>query len=659
MGMMKSRSLLKDLLQSFPDIKAQIYFKATLTAISHAMEDLVLAGLEQPLVIANFQQEQFFRQEAGRYQRIAQCTDQLYVLAEPEADSTSASVAYPTIGLDPEDGLRQEWHLVIISQHQSVCLICREYAAPAEANALDSTRQFRGFWTFDPIASKQAAFLLLQRIKDYRPDLASQMKQARQRYGLAAVQEGLQTSPSQVEHNLRLFSDRLVTYLQASQHQQVKAYRRIVVQEQQQQQVNQVAASIRHSLQPEDVLSTTLQEVSRLFKDCRCLLYRLPVDPSPLSFQPMLRVYESPHPSLPNLLEQNWCLAIHPQFQPILNQGQIVAIADTTQDSGIQAHPELQQKLNEAKIQASLLVPIYSQNRFLAVMEVHYPYPYLWSIAERALLAAIADQVGLVLLQAEAYIKLHQLNQQLVATKQAQTNLIAIVGHELRTPLSTIQVCLESLEEDPEMPRDFQESMVKAALTDAARLRTLVQDFLLLSRLENNLIIWQPEPLNVKDSISLAITHLQTAFQPQSLPFISLSLPPALPEIIADGEALFQLFSKLLDNACKFTPSTGTITLTVKQTNSPNAWTNTPSQPMLEIEIADTGCGIESYQLDTIFERFHQEENFLKRSVGGAGLGLAICRQLVQQMGGRIWAASQGKGRGSQFFIILPILEYS
>lgn len=655
---MKSRSLLEDLLQSFPGIKAQIYFKATLTAISHAMEDLILTGLEQPLVIANFQQEQFYRQEAGRYQRIAQCTDQLYVLAESETGSTSSPVAFPTIGLDPEDGLRQEWHLVIISQHQSACLICREDATPAAEIALDSARQFRGFWTFDPIVSKQAAFLLLKRIKDYRPDLASQIMQARQRYGLAATREGLHISPSRGERNLRLFSDRLVTYLQASQYKQVKAYRQIAAQEQQQQQVNRVAASIRQSLQPEDVLSTTLQEVSRLFKDCRCLLYRLPTDPPTSSFRSKLTVYESSYPSLPSLLGQNWCLAIHPQFQAILNQGNIVAIADTTQDSGIQAYPELQQKLDEAKIQACLLVPIYSQQRCLAVLEIHYADPYLWSIAERDLLAAIADQIGLALLQAEAYVNLQQLNQQLVATKQAQTNLIAIVGHELRTPLSTIQICLESIEEEPDMPKDFQQSMVKAALTDSARLRKLVQDFLLLSRLESNLTTWQLEPLNLEDSISLAVTHLQVAFQPRPLPAISLNLPPKLPQVIADGEALFQLLSRLLDNACKFTPPTGTITLTVRQTNSPHTGTETQVQPMLEIEIADTGCGIEPYQLDTIFERFHQEENFLERSVGGAGLGLAICRELVQQMGGQIWAASQGKGQGSYFFVVLPISEH-
>jgi DICT domain-containing protein/signal transduction histidine kinase len=654
--MTKSQSLLQELLHSFPGVKTQIYFKASLTAISHAMEDLILAGLESPLVIANFQQERFYRQEAGRYQRISRCTDHLYVLAEPETDFSASPVTYPTIGLTSTDELIQEWHLVIISQHQSACLVCREHTISAEAIALDSARQFRGVWTFDPVICKQAALLLCQRIERYRPDLKSKITQARHHYQLADLSQNRQDNLSPSELNLRLFSDRLVTYLQSGQYKQIKSYRRIVRQEQQEYLVNQITAIIQKSLQPEDVLLATVQEISQLFKDCRCLLYRLPEGQDFSAFSlATWRVYESSYPALPHSSDRHSILANHPLFQPILNQGTLIAISDTTQDSGIQSHPALQQQLEKEKIQACLLVPICYQRKCLAVLELHHPHPYLWPTVERDILEAIAGSVGLVLLQAEAYANLQQLNQQLIATKQAQTNLIAIVGHELRTPLSTIQVCLESLEEEPNMPMNFQQSMVKAALTDSARLRKLVQDFLLLSKLESNLTNWQLEPLNLEDSISLAVTHLQAAFQPRSLPTITVNLPPALPQVIADGEALFQILSKLLDNACKFTPPTGLITLNVRKITSSDSYPQTQLQPMLEIEIIDTGCGIEPYKLETIFEQFYQEENFLDRSVGGTGLGLAICRRLAQQMGGRIWATSPGKGLGSQFCVILPV----
>ncbi|BAY22519.1 two-component sensor histidine kinase [Calothrix sp. NIES-2100] len=634
--MKNSNSLLQDLLQSLPKIKAQVYFKAALTAISHAMEDLVLAGTDQPLVIANFQQERYYRQEAGRYRRIAECTDQVYILAAPETDFASAAVPYATIGLEPTDELAQEWHLVIVGQQYSACLICREYAAPIDAIALDSARQFRGFWTLDPDVSRQAALLLLRRIGHYRPDLASQIKQAKQHYQLTALRKSVQSQASTLEPDTQLFIDRLVTYLQAGQYKQVKAYRRIVAQERQERLVNKITAAIRQSLKPEDILSVTKREVSPLFAECRCLIYRLPQELIGSS-----------------LWRKNLHLATHPQFQPLLKGGKIVAIADITQDSGIQAHPSLQKQLAQAQIQACLLVPICYQQQCLAVLELHRDSPHLWSVGDRDLLAAIATQVGLALIQAEAFVNLQQLNQQLVAIKQTQNNLIAIVGHELRTPLATIQVCLESLEAEPDMPWEFQQSMVETALADSERLRRLIQDFLLLSRLESHLNTWQVEPINLADAIALAVSHLQGASQPRDLPTIIVDVPPNLPMAIADGEALFQLLSKLLDNACKFTPPTGTITLKVRKVNIRTNREQT--QSMLQIQIADSGRGIEPNQLETIFERFHQEEGFLRRAAGGVGLGLAICRQLTQQLGGQIWATSKGKGQGSQFYFTLPV----
>jgi signal transduction histidine kinase len=121
--------------------------------------------------------------------------------------------------------------------------------------------------------------------------------------------------------------------------------------------------------------------------------------------------------------------------------------------------------------------------------------------------------------------------------------------------------------------------------------------------------------------------------------------------LICDGEALQQLLNRLLSNAYKFTPAAGTITISANIVELGND----DQQPsMIKVVITDTGCGIESQRLETIFERFYQEEGFLRRSVGGAGLGLAICRRLIQRMAGQLWATSTGKGQGSQFSIVLP-----
>ena len=255
---------------------------------------------------------------------------------------------------------------------------------------------------------------------------------------------------------------------------------------------NRFTAASRQSQTIEDILSVTIREVSQLFGQSRCLLSRLPLGVAELAATAYL--------------------ASHPHFQPLLNQGQIVSIADVSQDSGIQSHLDLQARLAQAQIEACLLVPIFigatAQNDYrqqcLGVIELHDSNPYLWSVADRDLLRSIAERVGIELLQAEALIDLKQMNQQLAAIKQTQNNLIAIVGHELRTPLSTIQVCLESLDAEPDMPAKYQQSMVEIALTDSERLRKLIEDFLLLSRLESNLSTWQMEPVDLADSISLA-----------------------------------------------------------------------------------------------------------------------------------------------------------
>ena len=101
-------SVLEALLQALPHLRPQLYFKSSLTALSHAMEDQVLAGGESPLIIASFQRERFYRQEAHRYLRIAEHTQHVYVLAAPETDFANRSGSYETIAFEPSDSLSQE-----------------------------------------------------------------------------------------------------------------------------------------------------------------------------------------------------------------------------------------------------------------------------------------------------------------------------------------------------------------------------------------------------------------------------------------------------------------------------------------------------------------------------------------------------------------------
>ena len=168
-------SVLTELVQALPNLRPQIYFKSSLTALSHAMEDQVLAGTDQPLVIATFQRERFYRQEANRYRRIAERTSQVYVMAAPETEFKNGSEYYETVAFNPQDQLSQEWNLVVLGQHYATCLVCIERQDLAqslempEQLAMDQTRPFEGIWTSDRQVSIKVAELLLERVLYYRP----------------------------------------------------------------------------------------------------------------------------------------------------------------------------------------------------------------------------------------------------------------------------------------------------------------------------------------------------------------------------------------------------------------------------------------------------------------------------------------------------------
>ncbi len=634
-------SVLEELLQSLPNTRPQLYFKSSLTALSHAMEDQVLAGVDRPLVIASFQRERFYRQEAHRYLRIADRTEQVYVLAAPETDFVNCSHEYETIAFEPTDGLAQEWHLVVLGSSYASCLICRERqslpssdpAAPA-----DQSRRFEGIWTFDRAIVCKSAELLLDRIQAYRPELGDKIQQAKSQ--LVASQAGFNTvDPAP-------FAERLVTYLQAGQYKLLKAYRSITAQERKERLVNSITTAIRRSLNPDEIFQVAVQELGQALRVCRCLIYACKASDSQVTIR-----HEYRSGGVESLVGQAWGLGDNPLFQSVAQRQERGYVEDAQADPWLLEDGQTvlppRSQVQRWQIGSWLMVPVIHQNRLLGIVELHNSNITLheWAEAELELVEAIASQIGVALIQAEAYAHLEDLNQQLEALDRTRSNLIAITGHELRTPLSTIQVCLECLASEPDMPPEVSQVMLSTALADADRMRKLVQDFLTLSELESGRVTWHLEALPIQECVDLALSSLRTRQLQDQLPAISAEVPLELPLVQADGEWLVEVLSKLLDNACKFTQAEGQVTIAAHQNGG----------QMLEVTIADTGRGIEPQRLEAVFDRFYQEEGSLRRTAGGTGLGLAICRQIVTGLGGQIWADSNGKDQGSQFHFTLPI----
>jgi signal transduction histidine kinase len=502
---------------------------------------------------------------------------------------------------------------------------------------MDQTRRFEGIWTFDRHTSCQAAEILLNRILAYRPELASKVKQAKAQF-LQEVSAGVQdVAPDP-------FAQRLVTYLQAGQYKLQKAYRSIAGKERQERLVNLITSAIRQSLDPNEIFKVAVEELGQGMQVCRCLIYRCKASDTETKISHEFRS----DAGLPSLLEQVWPLSDHSLFQAIVQQHETINIPDTSLPGDFDLST-LQTQIDRWQIRSWLMVPVIYQGRLLGMIELHHcqASPHAWSTDEVGMVEAVATQLGVALIQAESYANLEDLNQQLEALERTRSNLIAITGHELRTPLSTIQVCLESLASEPDMLPELRQVMLNTALTDAERMRKLIQDFITLSRLESGRVEWHLEPIAIEECVDLALSSIRTRQSDTALPQITAQVPMELPPVQADGERLVEVLSKLLDNACKFTPPEGEVMIVAKPGNG----------KMLEVIITDTGRGIEPNRLEAVFDRFYQEEGALRRTAGGTGLGLAICRQIVKGLGGQIWAESAGRDQGSQLHFTLPIAQ--
>ena len=640
--MHRSTSLVTELLGQLPHLRTQIYFKSSLTALSHAMEDQVFATADPPLVIASFQQERFYRQEAYRYRRLGQKSDHIYIFCGGNTSFEENEQTCTTINFDPDDALAQEWHLTVISQTFSSCLICRECPPDQEDESvtLDSARRFEGIWTFDVEVTKTATALLLEKILSYRPELESQIEAARTYY----LQAPPQPESSSAWVNPDAFVERLVTHLQAGQYRVIRAYSAIAKKEEQERLLRSLTNAIRQSLDLQEILEITVQEVGETLAACRCLVYRCRPDTTTATIE-----HEFLRDEITSVKNEIWPVKNNPLLQNVQEQGTPIYIQDTASDATIQNNSLLSSLIADHQVYSWLFIPLLYQGKVIGIIELHHCYQRetAWTDEDIELVEAIAPQIGLALTQAEAYTNLETLNEQLEALEQTRSNLVAITGHELRTPLSTIQVCLESLVSEPDMSEELRQVMLSTALNDAERMRRLVQDFLTLSRLESGRIEWNPEPMSVEECIELSLSNIRGKNTEKPLPEIENQAKTDLPLAYVDGEWLVEVLAKLIDNACKFTENNGKVILFAEPQN----------QHQVKVTVSDTGRGIEPSRLETVFDRFYQEEGALQRTTGGTGLGLAICRQIVDKWGGEIWAESTGKNQGTRFHFTIPIAK--
>jgi signal transduction histidine kinase len=309
--------------------------------------------------------------------------------------------------------------------------------------------------------------------------------------------------------------------------------------------------------------------------------------------------------------------------------------ADTQYEAELDAQFQLR-----AKARAVLAAPIAAGDQPLGVLFVHGPRVSLFAGDDLELLQLMADQAAVVLESR----RLGERTARVRAREEAarlKEDFLSAAAHDLKTPLTTLVVQTQLLERravrNPATPVDL--GGLRRLVGESERLRAIVLELLDASRAEQDRLVGRREPLDLTPLLREAARR----HEGERHRFV-VEAPERLVGLF-DAQRIAQLVENLVENAVKYSPEGGTITVRL--------WEDSRGA---NLTVADEGIGIPAEDLPSLFERFHRGSNVDDRRFPGWGLGLSICRRIVQQHDGQIAVVSR-EGQGSMFHVTLPLAE--
>lgn len=229
--------------------------------------------------------------------------------------------------------------------------------------------------------------------------------------------------------------------------------------------------------------------------------------------------------------------------------------------------------------------------------------------------------------------------------EEMKAQLLSTVSHELRTPLASIKGFASTLlRDDVRWDEATQREFLRIIEEESNRLEELIDHLLDMSQVEAGALRIQREPVQLRRIVREAVEQAQRRTEAH---WFVMDLPAELPRVWADPRRIRQVLNNLLENAIKYSPAGGQITVTCELENND-----------VVVSVADQGQGIPREHLDRIFDRFYQVDGTSTRAMGGSGLGLAIAKGIIEAHHGTIWAESEA-GQGSVFRFSLPIVKDS
>jgi len=286
----------------------------------------------------------------------------------------------------------------------------------------------------------------------------------------------------------------------------------------------------------------------------------------------------------------------------------------------------------------ALYLPLVASQRTLGVLGLQSAEPHALEAPEQLhLLETFANQIALALERTQL-AEVAQEAQIRAEAERLRSSLLSSVSHDLRTPLATITGAASSLlESEEKFDAPTQRELLESLSEEAERLNRLVNNLLEMTRLESGTLQVRKEWYPLEEVVGAALGRLAKLLRDRP---VTTSLPANLPLVPIDDVLLEQVLINLLDNAVKHTPDGGLLEIT--------AWAHDGA---VTVEVADRGSGLKPGDEERVFEKFYRGPGLTSR---GAGLGLAICRGIVEAHGGRIWAENR-PGGGVAFRFTIPL----
>jgi len=284
-----------------------------------------------------------------------------------------------------------------------------------------------------------------------------------------------------------------------------------------------------------------------------------------------------------------------------------------------------------------LAVPLVQGNQALGVL-VALDKPDGFNGDDQEFLSLFASQVAV-------QIRNSQLFEHTKSLDRLKSEFVAVVSHETRTPLTSVKGALELLFDERYFKNNEQQvKLLTIAHANAERMLLLINDILDFSKLESASLPMTIERQSLEPVVRQAAHNLRMLIEERRIQ-LELELPSELPDALIDAHRIAQVLTNLLSNAIKFSPAGGRIEVAARMLGKD-----------LRVQVRDHGDGIAAKDVPKLFRKFQQIDSGATRKVGGTGLGLVICKGIVEQHGGQVGVDTE-PGEGSTFWFTLPAAE--